>query len=60
MQERTEEENERRGVKRAPSPSHQETDLSAAKKARPDVEELRVEDEPEFDMNEVALDWCKF
>lgn len=55
QEQQDDEEGERRGIKRAPSPSQQES----TKKLRPDVEEVRVEDEPEFDKSAVVLDWCK-
>ncbi|XP_045583162.2 heterogeneous nuclear ribonucleoprotein U-like protein 1 isoform X2 [Procambarus clarkii] len=43
----------RRGEKRALSRSRS----PEAKRSRPDVEELRIEDEPEMDKTVVALDW---
>lgn len=46
----------RRGEKRALSRSRS----PEAKRSRPDVEELRIEDEPEMDKTVVALDWCKY
>ena len=49
----------RRGEKRALSRSRSPEAAPDAKKQRPEVEEVRVEDEPEVDKTVVALDWCK-
>lgn len=50
----------RRGEKRALSRSRSPEAAPDAKKQRPEVEEVRIEDEPEFDKTVVALDWCKY
>ncbi|XP_050722479.1 heterogeneous nuclear ribonucleoprotein U-like protein 1 isoform X2 [Eriocheir sinensis] len=47
----------RRGEKRALSRSRSPEAAPEAKKQRPEVEEVRVEDEPDFDKTVVALDW---
>lgn len=47
----------RRGEKRALSRSRSPEAAPEAKKQRPEVEEVRVEDEPEYDKTVVALDW---
>lgn len=47
----------RRGEKRALSRSRSPEAAPDAKKQRPEVEEVRIEDEPEFDKTVVALDW---
>ena len=49
----------RRGEKRTLSRSCSPEAAPDAKKQRPEVEEMRIEDEPAFDKTEVALDWCK-
>ena len=49
----------RRGEKRTLSRSCSPEAAPDAKKQRPEVEEVRIEDEPAFDKTEVALDWCK-
>ncbi|KAG0716808.1 Heterogeneous nuclear ribonucleoprotein U-like protein 1 [Chionoecetes opilio] len=47
----------RRGAKRALSRSRSPETAPEAKKQRPEVEEVRIEDEPDFDKTVVALDW---
>ncbi|KAK8376085.1 hypothetical protein O3P69_008660 [Scylla paramamosain] len=47
----------RRGEKRALSRSRSPEPAPDAKKQRPEVKEVRIEDEPEFDKTVVALDW---
>lgn len=49
-----EDEDGRRGEKR----SHSRSRSPEHKKSRPEVEEVRIEDEPDFDKTVVALDWC--
>lgn len=49
----------RRGEKRALSRSRSPEAAPETKRQRPEVEEVRIEDEPDFDKTVVALDWCK-